>query len=59
LAGDRVSPRPRRLHGGDPLGAAGRRRPPLIDEVAGTHERVVVTKNDSPVAVIPAVEDYE
>jgi len=27
--------------------------------VAGTHERVGVTKNDSPVAVIPAVEDYE
>jgi len=31
----------------------------VIDEVAGTHERVVVTKNGSPVAVILAVEDYE
>jgi antitoxin YefM len=59
LVGDRSGPRPRRLQGGDPLHAPGRRRPPLIDEVAGTHERVVVTKNGSPVAVIPAVEDYE
>ncbi|MCZ2816191.1 type II toxin-antitoxin system Phd/YefM family antitoxin [Modestobacter sp. VKM Ac-2984] len=31
----------------------------IIDEVAGTHERVTVTKNGSPVAVILAVEDYE
>jgi antitoxin YefM len=31
----------------------------VIDEVAGTHERVIVTKNGSPVAVILAVEDYE
>jgi antitoxin YefM len=31
----------------------------VIDEVVGTHERVVVTKNGSPVAVILAVEDYE
>jgi antitoxin YefM len=31
----------------------------VIDEVAGTHERVVVIKNGSPVAVILAVEDYE
>jgi antitoxin YefM len=31
----------------------------VIDEVAGTHERVTVTKNGSPVAVILAVEDYE
>jgi prevent-host-death family protein len=31
----------------------------VIDEVAGTHERVVVTKNGSPVAVILSVEDYE
>ena len=30
-----------------------------IDDVAGTHERVTVTKNGSPVAVILAVEDYE
>src|SRR3954453_19436658 len=30
----------------------------VIDEVAGTHERVVVTKNGTPVAVILAVEDY-
>ena len=30
----------------------------IIDEVAGTHERVTVTKNGSPVAVILAVEDY-
>ncbi|RFU19668.1 type II toxin-antitoxin system Phd/YefM family antitoxin [Geodermatophilus marinus] len=31
----------------------------VIDEVAGTHERVTVTRNVSPVAVILAVEDYE
>jgi prevent-host-death family protein len=31
----------------------------VIEEVAGTHERVTVTKNGSPVAVILAVEDYE
>ncbi|SDY90045.1 prevent-host-death family protein [Modestobacter sp. DSM 44400] len=30
-----------------------------IDEVAGTHDRVAVTKKGSPVAVILAVEDYE
>jgi len=31
----------------------------VIDDVAATHERVTVTKNGSPVAVILAVEDYE
>lgn len=31
----------------------------VIDEVHGTHERVTVTKNGSPVAVILAVDDYE
>jgi antitoxin YefM len=31
----------------------------VIDDVAGTHERVTVTRNGSPVAVILAVEDYE
>ena len=31
----------------------------VIDEVSGTHERVTVTKNGSPVAVILAVDDYE
>lgn len=31
----------------------------VIDEVAGTHERVTVTKNGSPVAVLLAVEDDE
>ena len=31
----------------------------VIDDVAGTHERVTVTKNGSPVAVILAVEDHE
>ncbi|MDT0275502.1 type II toxin-antitoxin system Phd/YefM family antitoxin [Blastococcus goldschmidtiae] len=31
----------------------------VIDEVAGTHERVTVTRNGSPVAVILAVDDYE
>jgi antitoxin YefM len=31
----------------------------VIDEVAGTHERVTVTKNGIPVAIILAVEDYE
>ncbi len=31
----------------------------IIDAVAGTHERVTVTRNGSPVGVIMAVEDYE
>ncbi|TQN42916.1 prevent-host-death family protein [Blastococcus colisei] len=31
----------------------------IIDEVAGTHERLTVTRNGSPVAVILAVEDHE
>ena len=31
----------------------------VIDEVTGTHERVVVTRNGSPVAVIMAVDDFE
>jgi prevent-host-death family protein len=31
----------------------------VIDDVAGTHERVTVTKNGTPVAVIMAVDDYE
>jgi antitoxin YefM len=31
----------------------------IIDEVSGTHERVTITKNGSPVAVLLAVEDYE
>jgi antitoxin YefM len=31
----------------------------VIDDVAGTHERVTVTKNGSPVAIILAIEDYE
>ena len=31
----------------------------VIDDVVGTHERVTVTKNGIPVAVILAVEDYE
>ena len=31
----------------------------VIDEVAGTHQRVTVRRNGSPVAVILAVEDYE
>jgi antitoxin YefM len=31
----------------------------VIDDVVGTHERVTVTRNGSPVAVILAVEDYE
>lgn len=31
----------------------------VIDEVSGTHERVTITKNGSPVAVLLAVEDYE
>ena len=31
----------------------------VIDEVADTHERVTVTENGSPVAVILAAEDYE
>ncbi|SFE80899.1 prevent-host-death family protein [Blastococcus tunisiensis] len=31
----------------------------VIDEVSGTHERVTITKNGSPVAVLLAVEDFE
>ena len=31
----------------------------VIDEVSGSHERVTITKNGSPVAVLLAVEDYE
>src|SRR3954449_6399461 len=31
----------------------------VIDDVAGTHERVTVTRNGSPVAVILAVEDFD
>ena len=31
----------------------------VLDEVAGTYERVTVTRNDSPAAVILAVEDHE
>ena len=31
----------------------------VIDDVVGTHERVTVTRNGSPVAIILAVEDYE
>ena len=31
----------------------------MIDEVSGTHERVTITENGSPVAVLLAVEDYE
>ena len=31
----------------------------VIDEVSGTHERVTITKNGSPVAVLLAVEDYD
>src|SRR3954465_3527994 len=41
------------------LAAVKARFSQVIDEVAGTHERVIVTKNGSPVAVILAVEDYE
>src|SRR3954454_11954620 len=42
-----------------PLAAVKAHFSQVIDEVAGTHERVIVTKNGSPVAVILAVEDYE
>jgi antitoxin YefM len=31
----------------------------VIDDVAGIHEHVVVTKNESPVVVILAVEGYD
>lgn len=42
-----------------PLAAVKARFSQVIDEVAGTHERVTVTRNGSPVAVILALEDYE
>jgi antitoxin YefM len=42
-----------------PLATVKARFSQVIDEVAGTHERVTVTKNGIPVAVILAVEDYE
>ena len=38
-----------------PLAAVKARFSQVIDEVAGTHERVTVTRNGSPVAVILAV----
>ena len=31
----------------------------VVSNVAGTHERVTITKNGAPVAVILAAEDYE
>jgi antitoxin YefM len=42
-----------------PLAAVKAHFSQVIDDVAGTHERVTVTRNGSPVAVILAVEDYE
>ncbi len=42
-----------------PLAAVKAHFSQVIDDVADTHERVTVTKNGSPVAVILAVEDYE
>ncbi|MCZ2839094.1 type II toxin-antitoxin system Phd/YefM family antitoxin [Modestobacter sp. VKM Ac-2985] len=42
-----------------PLATVKARFSQVIDEVAGTHERVTITRNGSPVAVILAVEDYE
>jgi prevent-host-death family protein len=41
------------------LAAVKARFSQVIEEVTGTHERVVVTRNGSPVAVIMAVDDYE
>lgn len=41
------------------LAAVKARFDQVIDKVAGTHERVTVTRNGSPVAVILAVDDYE
>lgn len=31
----------------------------VVSNVAGTHERVTITKNGTPVAVLLAAEDYE
>lgn len=31
----------------------------VVSNVAGTHERVTITKNGAPVAVLLAAEDYE
>lgn len=42
-----------------PLATVKARFSKVIDEVASTHERVTVTKNGSPVAVIVAVDDLE
>jgi prevent-host-death family protein len=39
------------------LAAVKARFSQVIDEVAGTHEPVVVARNGSPVAVVLAVED--
>jgi antitoxin YefM len=41
------------------LAAVKARFSQVIDEVSGTHERVTITKNGSPVAVLLAVEDFE
>ena len=42
-----------------PLATVKSRFSKIIDDVASTHERVTVTKNGSPVAVIVAVDDFE
>ena len=42
-----------------PLATVKSRFSKIIDEVTATHERVTVTKNGSPVAVIVAVDDFE
>lgn len=42
-----------------PLATVKSRFSKIIDEVTSTHERVTVTKNGSPVAVIIAVDDFE
>ncbi|MEN9710089.1 MAG: hypothetical protein RL441_81 [Actinomycetota bacterium] len=31
----------------------------LIDEVAATHERIVVTRHGEPAAILMAIEDFE
>ena len=56
---NRCAARPCSGHDDPSLAAVEAHSSQVIDEVAGTHERVTVTKNGSPVAVILAVEDYE
>ncbi len=42
-----------------PLAEARNRLSALIDEVSGTHETIMITRNGVPAAVVVSAEDYE